>query len=700
MVIFVHELGHFAVAKMCGVKCEKFYLGFDIYGLKLLHFKWGETEYGIGILPLGGYVKMLGQDDNPAHAAEELRRSQLPPDAAAGANPPLDTPAAAAATAAQPLALDPRSYMAKSVPQRMAIISAGVIMNVIFGFLMAVAAYSLGVNEIACGTSVVQPGEPAWRVDIRPGDQFIKINNSGTRQLRFRDLLTAVALCNMEKGVDFRVKREGVADPFPVTVKPSQEANRMRPTIGVGPPCIAELSDPYVAWSDTPADGAGFLPNDKIVAIGDATIATYADIDAQLVRHPGEVLKVTVERTPPATNPEPAEVAAPPERVDVEVPARPMRTLGLVMKMGPIKAVQANSPAAKAGLQAGDFITAIDGQSPGDPLRLPEVLRRRAGETITVSFSRAGQPGQNQMLEERITLREPGWIEEAAQPGTPVSIPALGVAYKVLNIVHETDKGSPAADAELNKDGKPAGVPRFALGDQIVSAAFKLPPAPERADNDATSDEEKHTKRQDWSKLQPIPLSDEQPNWPFLMDLLQHMPPGTKVLLQLSDGRTTTLDAVNGDDWFYADRGLVFAFDVRMTKAHSFSEAVSLGGYEMVDGVLQVYAFLRRLGSQVSIFMLGGPKSIAEAAGYAAYGGVSQLLIFLTLLSANLAVVNFLPIPLLDGGHMVFLALEGIMGRPVSERVVVAFHYLGFVFIITLMLFLLGLDFGIIPRPH
>ena len=48
MVIFAHELGHFAVAKMCGVKCEKFYLGFDIAGLKLCKFTWGETEYGIG----------------------------------------------------------------------------------------------------------------------------------------------------------------------------------------------------------------------------------------------------------------------------------------------------------------------------------------------------------------------------------------------------------------------------------------------------------------------------------------------------------------------------------------------------------------------------------------------------------------------------------------------------------------------------
>ena len=54
MVIFVHELGHFVVAKLCGVKCEKFYLGFDIGGWKLWKFQWGETEYGIGVLPLGG----------------------------------------------------------------------------------------------------------------------------------------------------------------------------------------------------------------------------------------------------------------------------------------------------------------------------------------------------------------------------------------------------------------------------------------------------------------------------------------------------------------------------------------------------------------------------------------------------------------------------------------------------------------------
>ena len=89
MVIFIHELGHFLVAKWCGVRCDKFYIGFDVpitipipFTKKKIKIpsalwkkKWGETEYGVGILPLGGYVKMLGQDDNPYRAREEMEKA-------------------------------------------------------------------------------------------------------------------------------------------------------------------------------------------------------------------------------------------------------------------------------------------------------------------------------------------------------------------------------------------------------------------------------------------------------------------------------------------------------------------------------------------------------------------------------------------------------------------------------------------------
>ncbi|MCA9067128.1 MAG: site-2 protease family protein, partial [Planctomycetaceae bacterium] len=112
MVIFFHELGHFAVAKWCDVQVERFSIGF---GPVIWSRTWGETEYALSAIPFGGYVKMLGQDD---------------------IDPGQET--------STEIAENPRSYTAKSVPQRMAIISAGVIMNVITGFLFYVGAMWLG----------------------------------------------------------------------------------------------------------------------------------------------------------------------------------------------------------------------------------------------------------------------------------------------------------------------------------------------------------------------------------------------------------------------------------------------------------------------------------------------------------------------------------------------------------------------------
>ena len=121
---------------------------------------------------------------------------------------------------------------------------------------------------------------------------------------------------------------------------------------------------------------------------------------------------------------------------------------------------------------------------------------------------------------------------------------------------------------------------------------------------------------------------------------------------------------------------------------------MQLGSRETLYAMGTVYRFLQKLGTQIPITALGGPLTIAKGAGYSAFHGFSTLLIFLTLLSANLAVVNFLPIPLLDGGHMVLLTLEGIMRRPVSERIVGAFQMVGFAFILGLMLLVLTLDLG------
>jgi regulator of sigma E protease len=118
-----------------------------------------------------------------------------------------------------------------------------------------------------------------------------------------------------------------------------------------------------------------------------------------------------------------------------------------------------------------------------------------------------------------------------------------------------------------------------------------------------------------------------------------------------------------------------------------------------LENLSLVYRFLHKLTSnQISPRLLGGPIEIAKQAGRSAAEGFSNFLLFLTMLSANLAVVNFLPIPVLDGGHMVFLLYEWIRGKPPSESVVAVLSYLGLALILTLMIFVFGLDLGLIPR--
>src|SRR5271154_1929134 len=124
-VVFIHELGHFLLAKWNGVKVEKFSIGF---GRTLIGFRRGETEYVLAAIPLGGVVKMLGE--GPEDQASK--------------------------------STDPRAYPNKSVWARMAIISAGVIMNVFLGLACFVYAYGTGMVEHPAKIGIVIAGGPAY----------------------------------------------------------------------------------------------------------------------------------------------------------------------------------------------------------------------------------------------------------------------------------------------------------------------------------------------------------------------------------------------------------------------------------------------------------------------------------------------------------------------------------------------------------
>jgi regulator of sigma E protease len=648
-VIFVHELGHFLVAKACGVKCEKFYLGFDVGGLKLLSFKWGETEYGIGALPLGGYVKMLGQDDNPAAAAAEAERARLsgdlPPEPVAGPHPQWD----------------PRSYPAQSVPERMAIISAGVIMNVIFAVLMAAWAYGLGVKEMTCMISSVRPGGAAWRAGLRTGDEIVAIGDR--KDPIFSDLLRGVTVGSVAQGIDFTVRRPADGSTRTVRLKPDTDLGK--PTIGVTSPFSATLpKDIAGALAGAAAQAQPPLAGgDTIKAVDGQPVDGYAALIAALMRAESRPVKLTVER---AAGPQ-----APAATVDVELPAQRRLEFGMTMTPLPIKDVQEGSPAAAAGIRAGDRLLAIDGAAVGDPLTLDDRLRRLADTAVKLTVGREGEADRTV----EVRPREVTWRDDSISGiGSPTSIASLGIALPVDAVVAAVADGGPAAQADI--------VP----GDRIVKAWLLTP-------------EQVAEKKPGM----PVKFSAREPNWPAVMGILQDLPAGTKLRLEVEtagrENRTVELVPAEAGDQFVVDRGLVFEPVYRLVRAESFGAALGQGLRKAGEDLSLVYGFLGKLWNrQISARLLGGPIEIAKQAGRSASEGFSRLLLFLTMLSANLAVVNFLPIPVLDGGHMVFLAYELLRGKPPSEGVVAVLSYIGLALLLTLMMFVFGLDLGLIPR--
>ena len=705
LVIFVHELGHFAVAKMCGVKCEKFFLGFDIGGRKIWSFQWGETEYGIGILPLGGYVKMLGQDDNPTNAAAERERAKAKPDAAqstasvasATAQPatsPHSAPSAHSGdipqepTAENHETYDPRSYIAKNVPQRMAIISAGVIMNLIFAVIFATIAYRCGVSYTPCIVGEATPGDPAWVQGVRPGDKIIQFgNDKPSENLRFdNDLLMGVLFTGVNNDLKLVIERPTASlasagsKKVDVTVRPSdahKEEQDGRAVIGVRAALsnrLAVLRDstkpPAVPGSPAekakpPFAGGDLIVGAEIDGVGHP-IENGAQILALLAQHPDQPIKFTVSRD---VSDDPT---AEPKKLDITVAPAPLRDLGIVMQMGPIAAVQDGSPADAAGMRAGDRIKSVDGRAVDDPMLLPDEMRKLAGKEIPVEVSRT-EAGQEKTVALRVTPRLPIIYDRAPSSGE-FGCDALGIAYPVLNTVSSV---RPDASSEA-KEIQP--------GDKLVSVQF------------VPTEEQKKRFDADGLKFpsEPIEFNDKHLLWPELQTILQSCP--TEVKLQLAFKRgdkdvSATVNPIEVPGEFYPDRGLLLEQVSQIRKADSWPEAFHLGLRETKESIFQIVMTVRKLASGgVSPTGLAGPGTIVAVAAASASQGIPKLLIFLTFLSANLAVINFLPIPILDGGHMMFLLYEGIRGKPASERVQMYLTYLGLVFILTLMVFVIGLD--------
>jgi regulator of sigma E protease len=686
LVIFIHELGHFLVAKWCDVHVTMFSIGF---GPALWRFKRGETTYKLALLPLGGYVQMVGQVDGH----EESDGSED----------------------------DPRSYKNKTVWQRMAIISAGVVMNILLAIVCFIVVFmGPGKDRTAAIVNIVQSGSPAFVQGLPTGAVITRIGN--VENPYFDDLKRVVLASQKGERIPLTYQVAGQT-PVTIEIEPRKGSDDTTPLIGIVPADRLMLKEQRYFPRDMTAPVAPHGAASQArpgFAFGDIIVATTDPQDPKKItelppdpRNPGAGLKdyfafsrrmqelagqeVTIRVLRKSHGKE--------QTVDVVVPPAFHQVLGARMQMGQITAVRQGSTGQQAGIQVrdpdrsvnGDIIERVELPEPEgkpttydkatnlDPLRLPFQLRQwaerwsksgKATPEIRLHVLRHN-PDKRQQDErkELLVAWDPHWRFDQEMPyggSSPQPIPELGIAYQVKTTVVADEEGT--------------GPDRL-LKDDVIKAV-KLT---------YYKGETGETKEMPWSD----PLEPDE--WAGMALNFQSSQLARKVMVRVErnlEGKQETREfAVNLQEdksWPLAKRGMELSPDIRIQKADSLPSAVGMGLRETYTLEIQVFQHLRGMFTgRISVKAIGGPVLIGMAAFNIAGFDFWEFVFFLGMIGVNLAVINFLPIPVLDGGHMVFLIYEKLRGKPASENVRVAATYVGLLLIATVFVFVMYLD---LPR--
>jgi regulator of sigma E protease len=749
LMIFIHELGHFLVAKWCDVQVETFSIGFGP-AIPGCSFRWGETVYKLAMIPLGGYVKMIGEGDGEEHDD------------------------------------NPRSFKNKPVGQRMMIISAGVTMNILLAFVCFIGAYMMGVKIPVAAVAAKEPGSPAWiNPKVRSGEYIARIG--GQEHPNWEDLKFTVMLSREGQelplylqgpdGKTVQTRIEAVRGPYDSGPKvgitplpalkliPERDAKRvgMKPVSGAAadarvvslksnaqivgitdpdhPDVIKELDpklpkyhDPFcyvtptielaramhahrdVAYKLRVKEGdserivdvpvSGFEYGDRIVGmttfvenppvyepfntssvrkVVDGQNFSYFDFTERMQKLAGEAVVVEVER------------GKSDEPVSLLVPPAYYATLPLRMKMGKVVAVREESPAAQAGVQTDDVIQEIrlepSGKEPfdweagdkfRDPVRLPFELRSHAAgpdsATVEITVKRKGQ---------NTTLKKVNWDykwtdqqEYPIAPSSPMAISELGIAYGVGPEIKDLDSAADAAGLEED--------------DTVYGIRY-------RTHSNGDEGELKWSSWMWFGDSESSAKDDPQPWWPFVFtQLLQLEDPKELQMHVVRSGDSSDYDFTAEPDysWPMDDRGFRFELATELQQADSPLQAIAMGMKRTYRSIVNTYkSFVSMVPWNGKARLpvtknLRGPVSIAQMAYEVAGVDLATFLLFLGAINISLAVVNFLPIPILDGGHMVFLIYEKIRGKPASDQVRIGLTYAGLAFLLALMGFVLYLDIG------
>ncbi len=634
-VIMVHEFGHFIVAKLSGIKVEAFSIGFPpvLAGIQRIENGWrvrilpeilrkegaeegqfgftipasckaGETEYRIGLIPIGGFVKMLGQEDVGAAKSTD----------------------------------DPRSYMNKPVGTRMAVITAGVTFNVISALIVFMAVFLIGIELQPAMVGDVIPDSPAAKVGLTAGDEIIAIGDK-TKNIDFSDIAMAAALSDKDEEIPMKIRHsDGSEEEYKLVAE--RLSNVPMKGFGIIAPRtlkIAKVSDAEALYKELELQGG-----DKVVGVDGKIVEDYGQLEeivrntfapqvALQVQREGEALPVEVQV--------PLSLSA--ARREVEGKYDLSQICSMVPRLKITEVLNEEDDGLK--LAKGDIILA------GGGIENPTYQEFRE---VTTQH-------KDKEMEVRVLRSEPNGVEKAV---TIKVIPKEDKAEKrvMVGIAVSLDAAHPVAATTVNAEGGVAAlaIPRGAIVTAVNGAAVAN-------------------------------------FYDIIREIKQNRGRRITVSYRVNEQETgeASVDTAAIENLVTVES--VFAKTVpfeelkKLYKAAGPMAAVEMGYKKTIDFIASTYVTLKRLVSGlVSPKELMGPVGIVTVSyRIVAEQPMIYYVYFLGLISAAIAVFNFLPLPPLDGGHIVLLTIEKIKGSALSERTMGIIAYAGWVLIGTFFLY-------------
>ncbi len=571
-LIFIHELGHFLAAKKIGVRVETFSLGF---GPRLFGFKKGETDYRFSLVPLGGYVKMAGEnpDDSRTDAPDELQN--------------------------------------RSVSERLIIFSAGVILNFLFAFIAIPIIFAIGIPIITPAVGDVRPGGPAWKAGLETGDTILQIN--GNTIYEFNDVPLNIAL-GRPGSTRLLIERDGKTFPVDVVPKMNEQAGRYQ--IQISPPTRYLVT----VEKNSPAARAGLLERDRVISINGMAPGAWRASDGG--QSPAslsiEVARQTDEGEINRT------ILLSPEEIVTE----DRYLIGVIKRFNEVLALRRELARYPGGIEEGDSLLVMNGIEIFLQEDLERALDANPGEAIPITVERKGVKVD--------LLYGSDWRERLKED--------MAVT---LNL-------------KTNSVGVLPGGALEKLHDPAVRNGMRI-----------------------------LAVNGEKTD--TMVDIMRVISQASssefRITIDLPGGRGEKTLAFQAEPLRRYDLGLQFLFDYQVRKLN-IPDAIKAGFHCALNMVRSCYLTVSRmLTGDVGSKNLGGILAIGDASYSFAKLGLARLFYFLAILSINLGFLNILPIPILDGGHILFLLIEKIKGSPVSERVMGYSQIAGLALVLLLLIY-------------